>query len=150
MTCLRPAQACAQHGAAALHFPCRRSDEPWDRSIRRQSMSRSIRSFVAALLTSALILTQAACALHGQTQPKDPFDSRAVPELFDASTLRPLGILMTAVGTLGFCLMSPVVLITRPTDIGKVFSQMVIDPARYTWVEPLGTHDDGLRYSNNN
>jgi hypothetical protein len=112
-------------------------------------MSRSIRTFVVALLSSALILTQAACALHGQTQPEDPFDTHAVPELFDASTLRPLGILMTAVGALGFCVMSPIVLITRPTDIGAVFNQMVIDPAHYTWVEPLGTHDDGLRYSQN-
>jgi hypothetical protein len=112
-------------------------------------MSRSIRSFVAALLTGALVLGQAGCAIQSHTQPQDPFDTRAVPVLFDASTLRPVGILTTAFGTLGFCLISPFVLITRPTDIGKVFSEMVIDPARYTWVEPLGTHDDGLRYSKN-
>lgn len=106
-------------------------------------MSRFVRSFVAALLTSALILTQAACAMN--TQPEDPFDRNAVPVVFDAQTLRPLGILMTAGGAMSFCLVSPFVLITRPTDIGKVFSKLVIDPARYTWVEPLGTHDDGTR-----
>ena len=109
-------------------------------------MLRSHRSLVA-LLTSALILTQTACALSGQTQSPDPFDRHGAPVLFDASTLRPLGILMTGVGAVGFCLMSPVVLITRPTDIGKVFSEMVIDPARYTWVEPLGTHHDGTQQS---
>jgi len=113
-------------------------------------MSRSIRSFVAALLTAALVLSQAGCAIQGQSQPEDPFDTKAVPVLFDASTLRPLGILLTGVGAMGFCLISPFVLVTRPTDIGKVFSEMVIDPARYTWVEPLGSHDDGLRYSKNN
>jgi hypothetical protein len=113
-------------------------------------MLRSHRSLVA-LLASALILTQSACALHGQTQAQDPFDRHAVPVLFDASTLRPIGILMTGVGALGFCLISPFVLITRPTDIGAVFSEMVIDPARYTWVEPLGVHDDGTaqNYSRN-
>jgi hypothetical protein len=106
-------------------------------------MLRSHRSLVA-LLTSALILTQSACALHGQTQSQDPYDRHGVPVMFDASTLRPVGILMTGVGALGFCLISPFVLITRPTDIGKVFGEMVIDPARYTWVEPLGTHHDGM------
>jgi hypothetical protein len=106
-------------------------------------MSRSFRSVVAALLTSALILTQAACA--GFEHPADPFDRHGVPVVFDGSTLRPLGILMTGVGAVGFCVISPFVLITRPTDIGKVFSKLVIDPARYTWVEPLGTHDDGTR-----
>jgi hypothetical protein len=106
-------------------------------------MSRSFRSVVAALLTSALILTQAACASY--EQPDDPFDRNSVPVVFDAGTLRPVGILMTATGAMGFCLVSPFVLITRPTDIGKVFSKLVIDPARYTWVEPLGTHDDGTR-----
>jgi hypothetical protein len=113
-------------------------------------MFRSRRSLVA-LLASALILTQTACALSGHTQAADPFDPRGVPVEFDATTLRPLGILMTGVGALGFCLASPIVLITRPTDIGKVFSKLVIEPARYTWVEPLGTHSDPAtqRYSKN-
>ena len=109
-------------------------------------MFRSHRSLVA-LLVSAVILTQTACALSGQTQSQDPYDRHGIPVMFDASTLRPVGILMTAVGTVGFCLVSPFVLITRPTDIGAVFSEMVIDPARYTWVEPLGTHHDGMSQS---
>jgi len=106
-------------------------------------MSRSIRSLVAAFLTSALILTQAACAMSGHGMPEDKFNPSAVPVPFDAATLRPLGILMTGAGFMGFCVVSPFVLITRPTDIGKVFRKLVIEPARYTWVEPLGTHDDG-------
>jgi len=108
-------------------------------------MSRSFRSLVAAFLTSALILTQSACAISGNSMPEDKFNRNAVPVVFDGGTLRPLGILMTGVGFMSFCVVTPFVAITRPTDIGKVFRKLVIEPARYTWVEPLGFHDDGTR-----
>ena len=103
-------------------------------------MSRSIKSFVAALLTSALILTQAAPALAVDTMHSEENEPKAVPVLFDAMILRPVGMIVTAVGAMGFCLVAPFVAITRPTDLGKPFSALVVAPARYTWVDRLGTH----------
>jgi hypothetical protein len=103
-------------------------------------MSRSIRAFVAALLTSALILTQAAPAFAVTTMGSVENEPNAVPVLFDAVILRPVGIMMTAVGAVGFCLVAPFMAITRPTDLGKPFSALVVAPARYTWVDRLGTH----------
>jgi hypothetical protein len=63
-----------------------------------------------------------------------------VPVLFDALFLRPTGLLMTALG-LGFApLPMAIVGVTRPTDILKPFKDLVIRPARYTFVDPLGMH----------
>ena len=103
-------------------------------------MSRSIRSLVAAFVSSALLLSQAAPALAVTSMGSDKFDQSAVPVVLDAGALRPLGIMLTGVGFMGFCLISPFMAITRPTDIGKVFSALVIAPARYTWGDPLGEH----------
>lgn len=103
-------------------------------------MSRSIRPFVAALLTSALILTQAAPAFAVNTMHSSENEPNAVPVLFDAVILRPVGLIMTAFGAVGFCLVAPIMAITRPTDLGKPFSALVVAPARYTWVDRLGTH----------
>ncbi|HEY8154071.1 MAG TPA: hypothetical protein VII72_08090 [Myxococcota bacterium] len=103
-------------------------------------MSRSIRTFVAAFLTSALILTQAAPAFAVTTMHSIENEPNSVPVIFDALILRPVGIMMTAVGTVGFCLVAPFMAITRPTDLGKPFSALVVAPARYTWVDRLGTH----------
>ena len=103
-------------------------------------MSRSIRSLVAALLTSALILTQAAPALAVTTMHSPENEPSAVPVLIDAMILRPVGMLVTAIGAMGFCMVAPFVAITRPTDLGKPFNALVVAPARFTWVDPLGRH----------
>jgi hypothetical protein len=103
-------------------------------------MSRSFRAFAAALLTSALILTQAAPAFAVNTMHTSENEPNAVPVIFDAVILRPVGLIMTAVGAVGFCLVAPFMAITRPTDLGKPFSALVVAPARYTWVDRLGTH----------
>ena len=49
-------------------------------------------------------------------------------------------MLVTAFGAVGFCMVAPFMAITRPTDMGKPFSALVVAPARYTWVDRLGTH----------
>ena len=65
-------------------------------------MSRSIRTLVAALLTSALILTQAAPAFAVSTMGSVENEPHAIPVLIDAEILRLVGLLMTAVGAVGF------------------------------------------------
>jgi hypothetical protein len=85
----------------------------------------------------ALLLGHAAPAV---AVTDDYARQHSVPVLFDALFLRPTGLLMTALG-LGFApLPMAIVGITRPTDILKPFKELVIRPARYTFVDPLGTH----------
>ena len=35
--------------------------------------------------------------------------------------LRPIGMIVTALGTASFCVVAPIMAITRPTDLGKPF-----------------------------
>ena len=104
-------------------------------------MSRTTRSLVAALLSGALLLGSAAPALADTIKMAGNNEqSRQVPVVFDAMFLRPIGLLVTAVGTVSFCAIAPIMALTRPTDLGKPFQALVMAPARYTWVDPLGYH----------
>jgi hypothetical protein len=104
-------------------------------------MSRVLRSLVAALVTGALLAASAAPALAA-SESVNMKDERAreTPVLLDALLLRPIGMVVTAVGTGIFCMVAPILAITRPTDLGKPFRALVVRPARYTWVDPLGSH----------
>ena len=104
-------------------------------------MSRSIRSLVAALLSSALLLSQAAPVLASDSTVNGMNEqSRSVPVLLDALFLRPIGMVVTGLGAATFCMIAPILAITRPTDMGAPFRMLVMAPAHYTWVDPLGTH----------
>jgi hypothetical protein len=104
-------------------------------------MFRPIRSFVAALMMSTLLLAQAAPAFAENLSTNQLNEqSSSVPLLLDALLLRPVGMIVTGLGAVTFCAIAPIMAITRPTDMGKPFRMLVMNPARYTWVDPLGTH----------
>ena len=54
--------------------------------------------------------------------------------------LRPVGFVSLVVGAGIFLLISPIILVTRPHEIGKPFDDLVGRPARYLWRDPLGGH----------
>ena len=68
--------------------------------------------------------------------------SDEVPVVFDAFLMRPLGLITTALGCTLWAMSTPILAITRPTDMHKTFKSLVINPARFTFVDPLGTHPD--------
>ncbi len=104
-------------------------------------MSHVIRSLAVAFLASAMLLSQAAPALASTMKMSGNNEqSRSVPVVFDAMFLRPIGLLVTALGTASFCVIAPFMAMTRPTDMGKPFQALVMAPVRYTWIDPLGTH----------
>jgi hypothetical protein len=39
-----------------------------------------------------------------------------------------------------FIVSVPLVAITRPHEIGEPFDALVVAPAKYIWVDPIGTH----------
>lgn len=103
-------------------------------------MFRRTRFVVAALAASALLLMSAAPALaysdEGLVEAR-----RETPYLLDAVLLRPLGLVITLGGTVLFVPAGAIVALTRPTDIGKPFHQLVANPFSYTFLDPLGEHD---------
>lgn len=104
-------------------------------------MLRRFQTSAAALALGALLFGSAAPALaYDDLRTKDGWHEEPAPVLVDAALLRPMGILMTVAGV---GLMLPVGLftaITRPTDIGKPWHELVVKPARFTWIDPIGSH----------
>ena len=71
----------------------------------------------------------------------DPGAEKSCPVTLDLLVLRPLGIVGTLTGTALFLApVLPLTLITRPGDLGKPFSAMVVRPASYVLADPLGQH----------
>jgi hypothetical protein len=63
-----------------------------------------------------------------------------VSPVVDVFLLRPIGLLTVIAGTGLFLVSLPFVAITRPHEVGKPFEALVATPARYVWMDPLGSH----------
>ncbi len=104
-------------------------------------MSHHIRQLAAALGACGLLLGFAAPAAAQSGLLTNAERASSVPVVFDALVLRPVGLVMTLVGSAIFLVpVAPVMAVTRPTDMGRPFQQLVVAPARYTFVDPLGLH----------
>jgi hypothetical protein len=102
-----------------------------------------LRRIASAMLTLALALSLAipAAAESSYGHNIDSTNEKSVPVVLDVLLLRPMGLAMTALGTVVYAFpVAPLTLMTRPTDIAKPFRLMVARPARYTFVDPLGQH----------
>ncbi len=105
-----------------------------------------LRRFTAALTTCALLVgagTPAFGATFSSEVGRSEIDT--VPVVFDAVIMRPVGLLMTGLGMATFAALSPILLITRPTNMNKPFNTLVVLPARFTIADPLGYHPDRNR-----
>ena len=100
-------------------------------------MFHRIRTIVALLAASALLCGSAMAAPFNQglSGPE-----KETPLFLDMLVLRPGGLVLTAVGTVLFVATSPIVLVTRPTDIAKPFKALVARPFAYTFMDELGEH----------
>jgi hypothetical protein len=102
-------------------------------------MSGRIRGFAALLAASAVLVAGAAPALAFRDEGLAATE-KEIPVLLDAMVLRPIGLVLTVGGAVACLVPTAVVGITRPTDIGKPFKQLVANPFRYTFMDPLGEH----------
>ena len=103
-------------------------------------MFRRSRSFVAALAATAVLLGSAAPAL-AYTDEGLAATRKGTPWVLDAMVLRPVGLLLTIGGAVAFVPAGAIDGQQQKTDIGKPFEQLVANPFRYTFVDPLGEHD---------
>ncbi len=101
-------------------------------------MFTRVRGFFVALAVGALLLGHAAPAAavpdHTSGRVHD------VPVLLDALLLRPLGLVVTALGAALAPVPMAIVGITHPSDIFKPFKALVVAPARFTFIDPIGQH----------
>ena len=104
-------------------------------------MLRLTRLTAASLTAIAILFTQAAPAAAQTSALANADREASVPLLIDALVLRPMGLVLTVAGAAVFAVpVAPVMAVTRPTDLGKPFRKLVVEPARYTFIDPLGLH----------
>jgi hypothetical protein len=101
-------------------------------------MSNRIRRFVA-VLTAAVFVSMAASA-PALAQSRAQGDAANASPVLDVMLLRPAGFVSLVVGVGLMVALTPLVLITRPQEINKPFEQLVVKPARFLWVDPIGGH----------
>ena len=99
-----------------------------------------LRGRVATVALCALLLVIAAPVHAASLAVNRSVDERSVPVVMDALILRPVGLVMTIGGAVLYGVAAPFVAITRPTDIAKPLEPLVLRPARYTFIDPLGEH----------
>lgn len=101
-------------------------------------MSNRIRRSVAAVTAAFLLSTVASAPSFAQTRSQG--DAANASPVVDVMLLRPVGFISLVVGVGLMAALTPIVLITRPHEINKPFEQLVIKPARFLWVDPIGGH----------
>ncbi len=101
-------------------------------------MSNRIRRSVAGLTAALLLVTAAATPALAQTRAQG--DAANASPVLDVMLLRPAGFVSLVVGVGLMVALTPLVLITRPQEINKPFEQLVVKPARFLWVDPIGGH----------
>ena len=101
-------------------------------------MSIRFRKILAVMAAVLLFSTVFSSTALGQTRSQG--DAANAPAVIDVMLLRPAGFLSLVIGTALFVGLAPIVLVTRPHEIGTPFKQLVVRPAKYIWVDPLGGH----------
>lgn len=109
-------------------------------------MLNQIRRLTASLCLVALV---AGITLPLSASASDSFinssdaeaNNMTSPVMVDLLLLRPVGLLTMCVSTLFFVFpVVPLTLLTRPSEIAKPWEIMVLEPARFVWSHPLGSH----------
>jgi len=98
----------------------------------RSRMQSGVALLVAVLFLCATSLVHA--AENSYTARTEDVSAEEI--IVDGLLLRPSGIVATVVGTAVFVVTLPFSIPTRSVD--KAAQKLVVDPARYTFVRPLG------------
>jgi hypothetical protein len=99
----------------------------------RSRMQASVALLVALLFLSATSLVHATAHSSYLTRTEDV---SAEAMIVDGLLLRPGGIVATVVGTAVFVVTLPFSI--PPRSVDKAAQKLIMDPARYTFVRPLG------------
>lgn len=99
----------------------------------RSRMQSGVALMVAVLFLCTTSLVHAA---EDSYMVKDRGDVSAEAIIVDGLVLKPAGVMATLLGTMVFVVTLPFSLPTKSVD--KAAQKLVVDPAKYTFVRPLG------------
>jgi hypothetical protein len=100
-------------------------------------MTIFIRRSLAVLTACVMLLAAGSNAAADQV---NEVQNGSSPVVFDVLILRPLGFATLGIGTGLFVASVPILLITRPQQIGLSAEYLLGKPAKYLWVDDLGGH----------
>ena len=103
----------------------------------RSRMQSGVALLVAVLFLSATSLVDA--AEDSYTVRTEDVSAEAI--IADGLLMRPGGIVATVLGTAVFVVTLPFSIPTRSVD--KAAQKLIVDPARFTFVRPLGQVESG-------
>ena len=106
----------------------------------QQRGTSRIRRAIAALSTILMLVSIAGPAMANEFESQLPAEHATSHPVFDVLVLRPLGLVALATGTVLFIPAATLTLMVRPQEIGVPLGWLIIAPARYVWVDPLGKH----------
>jgi hypothetical protein len=101
-----------------------------------------LRSVVALTLVVFLVATSPLVYAQASYPSADPTEKPSAEAIAaDVLLLRPAGFLATVLGSIVFVIALPISLPTRSVDY--VAEKLVVAPAKYTFVRPLGVPEQG-------
>ena len=98
---------------------------------------RSIRSFLAACAVVALVAGPASAVPNERV---DHVESAAAPPMMDILVLRPVGLVGLALSSALWVPAEPMTVCINPTEWKVPVDHLLTKPARYVFVDPIGSH----------
>jgi hypothetical protein len=98
---------------------------------------RSIRRFLAAFAVAALVAAPAAAVTNERT---DRVDSAYAHPMVDVLLIRPVGLIGLALSSAIWVPAELMTLCVNPTEWMLPVHHLLAKPARFVFVDPLGTH----------
>ncbi len=104
-------------------------------------MQDRFRRLTVALATALLVFSLAAPSFAEGRLAEVGSEPSAVPMIFDAAVMRPIGLVTVIGGALFYAFpVAPIMALTRPADIGKPLGPLVGVPVQFTFRDPIGHH----------
>ena len=100
-------------------------------------MARQLRRLTAVFALAALLAAPSATLASTNI---DTVGDPGSPPIVDALLMRPLGMMMLMVSCAAFVPTAAIVGAVRPSEMHVPYELMVLEPARFVFVDPLGSH----------
>ena len=98
---------------------------------------RSVRRFLAAFAIAALVAAPASAVTNERV---DRVDSEFAPPMLDVLVLRPVGLVGLALSSVLWVPAELMTICVNPTEWHVPVDHLLKKPARYVFVDPIGSH----------
>jgi hypothetical protein len=101
-------------------------------------MLRHLRTTLAALAVVGMLAVPATSAFAATGV--DLIENEKAPPMVDLFLMRPLGLAMLGVSAVLWVPAQAATMVVRPADYRKPIDYLLVKPARFVFVDPLGEH----------